>query len=288
MSLKKYIKALLIYGIVMSIFIILSLTLGLSERESHGYLMFSPFDSSGLDTIYAILMITIASIIGALIFGYILGPLFLLAHKKIIGRKMIYGIQERPEPKIFKKYFLMSLFPSLMAINFALIYCFDPSIQRIVVLNPQDKMAAMFTFIGLLAIMTGIAFGAFSPVWFLLDSGIVYTNKEKVKDTAHPIEVRSVGGWYIYLLKGYAGISVILSFYTFFISIYAIIGPSNLFVGMNIMFLIFFPIMPLFVAILTIPALVLLDITRSNRKKFILKFASKLGIKEPLKDPFAE
>jgi hypothetical protein len=230
-------------------------------------------------------MISLASIIGGVLIGYLLGPLFMLAHKKIIGRKMIYGIQNKPKPEIFKDIFLKGFFPSLMAMNFALLFAFDPAIQRIAINNSEDAIAPMLTFNVLLALMIGISMGLFSPVWFLLDAGIVYSNKEKVKDTSYPTEVRSVGGWFMPLLKGYAGISVILSFYTFFLLIYNIIGPAEVMKGMNLMFLILYPILPFVITIVIIPAFIVLDLTYNHRKKFILKQAKKLGINGPLQDP---
>ena len=56
--------------------------------------------------------------------------------------------------------------------------------------------------------------------------------------------------------------------------------------GMNIMFIVFYPTLPIVITILSFPALILLDITHNHRKKYILKIAEKLGISGPLADPF--
>ena len=69
----------------------------------------------------------VGALIGILL-GFLLTPLFLIVHKKIIGRNLIYGIQERPEPEKFKGTF-KAFFPALMALNFALIYVFNPTVQ---------------------------------------------------------------------------------------------------------------------------------------------------------------
>ena len=118
-------------------------------------------------------------------------------------------------------------------------FAFTSWVQKIAVNSSGDEQVAMVTLLALLALMTGISMGIFSSVWFLLDAGIVYTNKEKVKDLAQPTEVRSVGGWYNYLLKGYAGISVILSFYAFFWYMFEVMEIAKGVQGMSIMFIVF-------------------------------------------------
>ena len=164
-------------------------------------------------------------------------------------------------------------------------FAFSAAIQRIAVNDTNSEESAMVTLLALLALMTGVSMGIFSSAWFLLDAGIVYTNKEKVKDTAHPTEVRSVGGWYNYLLKGYAGISVILSFYSFFWYMFEVMEIAKGIEGMTIMFIVFYPTLPLVISILCFPALILLDLTHNHRKKYILKIAEKLKISGPLEDP---
>jgi len=286
MTLKKYIKPLTIYIILNLILLVLVLIVGTDlEAVGPNWIRFSPTNNSAHDIIYMFVMITICAIIGGVFVGYVLGPLYLYAHKKIIGRKMIYGLQDKEKPEKFKKYFLKGLFPALMAINFALMFAFTSWVQRIAINNSIEEEAAMLTLLALLALMTGISMGIFSSVWFLLDAGIVYTNKEKVKDLAQPTEVRSVGGWYNYLLKGYAGISVILSFYAFFWYMFEVMEIAKGVEGMNIMFIVFYPTLPIVITILSFPALILLDITHNHRKKYILKIAEKIGISGPLADP---
>ena len=53
----------------------------------------------------------ISALLGSLIEGYLLAPTFLFIHKKIFGSKLLYGIQERPESKTFKKV-LRGYFPA--------------------------------------------------------------------------------------------------------------------------------------------------------------------------------
>jgi len=220
-------------------------------------------------------------IIGALIgvlSGFLLTPLFLIVHKKIIGRKMIYEIQERPEPEKFKGY-LKAFFPALMALNFALIFVFNPTITGFLGITTNPGFTWVLVSLFMLLIVTyGIAMVLFSPAWFLSDAGIVYTNKEKVRNTTNPIEIRSVGGWYMGFMKGYAGISVIITFYSFVVELLNQITPDQFHFSIP-MFLL---LLPLLLSLWATPAVLLFELTREKRRKFVWKWANKLDITKDL------
>ena len=72
-------------------------------------------DSIGGFIVFTYLFLILASIIGGLFTGYILGPFFLFVHKKIIGMKMEYGLQDKNQSdklKIFVKCFFPVTFRS--------------------------------------------------------------------------------------------------------------------------------------------------------------------------------
>lgn len=280
MNLSKYRNLTIIYGLFLLILIFMFLILGeIMEGSSQPFLNLVPFGTGGT-SIYLCIMVGIGSIIGAVFVGFIFGPIFLFVHKKIIGSKMIYGLQDRPQEIKLKGTFLKLLFPALFTVNLCLMFYDNSFIARILILPQvlEDQADPSFlVFSGLLPFMAGLSAGIFSPVWFLLDGGIVYTNKEKVKDRSDPIEMRSVGGWYMYLLKGYAGITVILNYYTFL---------TNLFTGQDaptgILLYLLWPIMPFLIVLFTIPCIIALDITFEKRRKFIQKWAGKIGITSSL------
>ncbi len=273
MTLKKYIKPILIFAVIYFL-----ITAGFMATASlPGFLSAFPIDSLGIQFLYIFTMIWVSAIIGGVLFGYILGPFFLIVHKKVIGRKMVYGVQNLmdPNPDKFKKL-LQGLFPALMALNFALMFSNNPAISQFLFGEnynpnaPEVGVTLILTLLALLPIMTGVSCALFSPVWFLTDAGIVYSNKEKTKIKRLPLEVRSVGGWYLYLLKGYAGISVLFSFYNLLVLYFSTEEISG-----NI---VLFPALPLLIAIFIIPTAVILDITTEKRKAFLLKYAKKIGI----------
>lgn len=232
-----------------------------------------PVNSMGFQMAILFWSYIIGAIIGVLL-GFALTPLFLIIHKKIIGRKLIYGIQERPEPEKFKGTF-KAFFPALMGLNFALLFVFNPTVQDFlrITTDPGFRWAIISLFM-LLIVTFGVAMALFSPIWFLLDAGIVFTNKEKVRNTTNPIVTRSVGGWYMGFLKGYAGISVIIAFYTFVVNLLDQIPLDQFHFSIPLILLL----LPFLLSIWSIPAVLLFEFTRERRRKFVWKWANKLDI----------
>ncbi len=277
---NKYTKPIIII-IAITIFLPIGLLVGMRNEE--GILNLIP-GSMGLHAALLIWMIPLFAILGALM-GYLTAPLFLFLHKTFIGRKQRYGIDVRPkdeEKQIKKKhkkkfeYTFRGFFPALMGMNFALSFVFNAALTSLLLadINIQTGYPIAMLFV-MISVTNGIAFALFSGVWFLTDAGLVYTNREKVRGKNEPIEVKSVGGWFQNILKGYAGISVILSFITFVGIMFELYG-SQLHFSM-VMFLVPFPIL---IALWSLPAVLILDKTQKKRKKYVLKFAKKLDIME--------
>ncbi len=205
---------------------------------------------------------------------------------------MSYGIQDNRESPNFKSIF-KGIFPALMAINFSLMFALNPTIANAVVavvdVGEMPSVILIIAFVVILTITNIAAWALFSPVWFLSDSGIVYSNQERVeaKQLENPIIGRSVGGWYMYILKGYAGIAVIFSYYQL-ISTYIpeFKGGSDL-IALLINLILLLPLM-FFLSIAAIPAFILLDITKKHRIKYVRKWAEKFGISKKVEIVFQE
>lgn len=284
---SKYKKQIIII-IILAIFFVFNIIGGIIQtiiqaQQMEGWVYITPLlpiKNVNL-LIPVVLFITIfANIIGGVIMGYILGPLSLYVHKKIIGKKLIYGVQERPKINVFKGT-LKGFFPTLMAFGLALWLIEHKDIAKLFVDESilQSEGGYFYGIFVIIMITSGIAMGLFSSVWFLFDSGIVYSNIEKVKLSTKPIEVRSVGGLFQNFLKGYTGISVILTFYTFMIwEVFSVEMESF----QKILTPILILFIPIIFSILALPAIVILDKTLDKRKNYMLKFAKKLGIVETM------
>jgi len=288
MGISKYKKSLYLVGGLSALIIIIFLFLE-PIRGDQDFSQFIP-GKGFIETILLLVFIwPIGAIIGGFLFGYILSPLFLFIHKKTIGLTMDYGIQENLKSQKFKSMY-KGIFPALLAINLSLMFALDNNIANEVVYNIGDisnmpSTVYIIAFLIILSITIIIAMGLFSPVWFLNDAGIVYSNQEKVrkKQLEQPIIGRTVGGWYMHLMKGYAGIAVIFSYYQL-ISIFLneMSGPMiipNIILFLPMMFLI---------SIAAIPAFILLDLTKEHRNRYIRKWAEKFGITKKVAISFQE
>ena len=198
---------------------------------------------------------------------------------------MIYGLEERPHTDKFKGYTIKALWPALLSINLAVTFALNTTIQVLVTSIPDitsdPGRAAWSAFIALLPITTGISLTIFSPVLHLIDSGIIYHNKEKIRIIMDSTEVRNIGNWYNTLLKGYAGISVILTYYSFIEKMigHMITNPNIINGYVSAFILVIYPVVIIF---LIVPTIIVLDITHKKRKSYILKKVQKFQIDKPI------
>lgn len=281
MTFSKYLKPLILFIVSL---IVVFLILFIALRRTPGFILFFP-TSMPIDSLIINLLTTLSAIIFGYVFGYLLGPLFVYVHKKTIGRKMVYGIEEKPEAKKFKGYFSKALWPALLSINIALIFVNVPFVRDLFTSIPRSELryprALWATFIALLPVTTAVSLIVFSPILHLIDSGIIYHNKDKTRDTFDSTEVRNIGNWYNTLLKGYAGIAVFYNYYSFFYNLILFMedNPDTVSGIASIFTLVIYPIL---VTILIIPTIIILDMSREKRRTYLLKQTKKFHIEQPM------
>ncbi len=228
------------------------------------------------------IFIIISPIVGLFI-GYFFTPLFLFIHKKTIGRKLEYFIQEKEKSEKIKIRYTKLLFPALLAVNLALLMANSTYLNKLFLSeNGYSSYESSFftTFILLtiyLSITVGISIAVFTPTYFLLSAGIVFTNFEKVKYSNDPIEVRGVGTWYLFLLKGYAGIGTIFNLYILIMESSSGVTSVVATIG-----LIFGALSPILISFLFIPIISFIETNSGKRKGYILTSAKKMGITRSL------
>ncbi len=289
MTYSKYLKPLIIFIFsIVTVFIINFVIIG----GAPGFMLILS-TSMPVDSLILNILTVFSAIIFGYLFGYILGPLFIFIHKKTVGRKMVYGIEEKPLTKKFKGYFSKALWPALFSINIALILANYPFVTDLITSIPGDiqnpipgqgifgPLAPWATFIAILPITTAVSLIVFSPVLHLIDSGIIYHNKDKTRDSYDSTEVRNIGNWFNTLLKGYAGIAVFYNYFSFFSNmIELMVASPDLTSGIaSIITLVIYPIL---ITILIIPSLIILDITREKRRTYLIKKVKKFQIEQPM------
>ena len=278
MKYKKELICIIIY------FIFCSVPLLALQQEDSAFAKILPGATAGTQGFFIFLLISFLPLIFSALLGVVFAIAYLFLHKRFIGRKMIYGIIERDVPKK-SKVIMRGVFPTLATLNFALI--FTPYLQEVILLESvfinRPGQVYFLTFAILCIFTAAPSAGLFSGAWFLNDAGIGYSNKEKVRDTGEFIEFRSVGGWFHQFLKGYAGIGVIFSFYeliSVFINSAAETYGANI-SGLIMLLLIVLPL-PLYGTLAMIPTLIINDLLREKRIKFMLNQAKRMGITEEL------
>lgn len=294
MKYRKPIFLIIIYYLFIPIMLIWERFFALKRANIPGYWSFFPFNNNYLDQlIFIYLLLPIVAIILALFFSYLLAPLLLSVHKIFIGNKKIYGIEEYflKEDKKFNKNF-RGFYPSLMAINFSF---YLTSYLWIILMNKAFSknedwiaMGPYLCFSQLMLFTLGPSLGLFMATWLLDEAGIVYSNKSKNDPNKTATEIQSIGTWYRRLFTFYAGISVIFTFYSFWLLWMGrnynpnlpLYHPSLVWNFMNII------VAPFFYAFACLPTIIILDKMKEGNKRFIRNIAKKFGIREKVEISF--
>lgn len=275
----KYSLAI-IYMVPLAILMVL---LPIINAEDASY-TFLPGTTDGIQLFVLFLAAILVSIIVGTVLGYISAPVYLYLYKVINRRAMIYGIEERPQSDEFRTKF-RGFFPGLMAINIGLVmapFLMDIVLNSDILLTRSAASNLFMTVVGLLMFTLGPSVGLFAGAWFLKDTGIVCCNNEKVKDTEELIEVKSVGGWFLRIFEGYAGIGVLFSYAVIMINFLGILGLELV----DYLSIVLAVLAPVLIVMGLIPTQIILDMLKKHRKRYILKMAESMGIKEIVKLDF--
>jgi hypothetical protein len=276
MQISYYKKPILVFLITFLVGILIFI---LFPPNSTPYTILIPIDDATIEILMLLIIYPISGLLGSFLIGYILVPIILSIHVKIWGRKLEYGFIETNKPEKFKKTF-NGFFPILLAVNLALILASNQDLMKLII-YPDHQVTEGVNSIGVIFLLmytVGISMGIFSAIWMINDAGVVYSNKKKVERTDKPFEIRSVGNFIKSLLKGYAGLSVIVSFinYIFFYMI-TFGNYEELIVNTFIQILI-----PIALACFNAISIMFLDISKETNIKYVRYFGKKLGIVDEL------
>jgi hypothetical protein len=275
-----FVLVLIALGFIGSLIVVFIVGGEYNPSESLDLSPLLPLNDFSLEFPLSMLITMFICILGSLLFGFIFGPVLLYFHKILLGRKLIYGIQENFRTKKFKETF-RGFFPMLMAVNFALMIFQERELTLLFIDESQVQEPGagyIYAIFVLVMVISGGTMGIFSATWFLMDSGIVYVKKIK-KRKNNPIEVRSVGGSYSTLLKGYSSISTVIAFYLFtFQQIFSAVPKEMLFDWFIILLIIGLVLLPFFLSLLALPAIIILDMIFSKREHYMQRVAKKMGI----------
>ena len=272
MRFSYYKKPILVFSITLLVGILIFI---LFPPDSTPYTILIPIDDATIEILMLLIIYPVSGLIGAFLIGYILIPLIMLIHVKIWGRKLEYGFIKTKKPEKFKKTF-KAFFPILLAVNLALILASNQDLMKVII-YPDHQVTEGVNSIGvtfLLMYTVGISMGIFSAIWMINDAGVVYSNRKKIERTGDAFEIRSVGNFIKSLLKGYAGLSVIVSFVNYIFFYVITFGKyEGLLVNTFIQILI-----PIALTCFNAISIMFLDIAEEKNVKYVKFFAKKLGI----------
>jgi len=272
-AMNKVIKILICVITYLFFAILMSLA---SSNSGPALFTYIPIPGAVTGILILFVLVIISASVGVLV-GTLLSDLFLTIHHKFLGKKLDYSIQEIPNPN-YETTIMSALFPTLLGISVGISICKNSTVQNLILTDyartaPEMFSADLMTSIGVLPITIFLGFLIFVPIWVILKSGIVFSNRPKKENKGLPVETMSVGTWFVYLLKGYAGLGALMGFISFTSD--ALADASS-----DALSLALFFIMPFFVFAFTMPALLLYEQIQKGRVKSLLKTARKLKISD--------
>ena len=269
-------KVIKILFCVITYFIFAVLMSFASTNTGDALFTYIPIPGAVTGVLILFVIVIITAVVGVLI-GTLLSDLLLTIHHKFLGKKLDYSIQEIPSPN-YETTIMTALFPTLLGISVGISICKNSTLQNLVLTEYARTATGMFspdlmTSIGVLPLTVFLGFLIFVPIWIILKSGIVFSNKPKVEKKGLPVETMSVGTWFIYLLKGYAGFGALTGFISFTSD--ALASETS-----DPLSLVLFYLIPLLVLAFTMPALLLYEQLQKGRVESLHETARKLGISD--------
>ncbi|MFX1565664.1 MAG: hypothetical protein ACFFCH_06725 [Promethearchaeota archaeon] len=255
------------------------------------------------DQILNNLLMPVLIIIGGLLGALLLVPLYLGVHRLIYKRSRNYAfINHEVQPSLgrwLRRGILPTLFAVYVSITLANIMVdtlgldfltsvfassIDPFVEDVITLKIM-----LWGFTGLIAVF--ICCALVVPTWFLDDAGLLTSNVR----IENPLEadpnqlpnISGVGSWLARLLKGYAGIAVILLYITMLTESIILSWQYFLLFGFAelpylIVNLLMFPLYPVIILFLCLPLLMILDYGVQLRKRFVLRIGEWMGIEKQI------
>lgn len=248
------------------------------------------------DGVLSALFVPLMIFMGGLVGGYLLTPIYLEVHHILYRKSRFYGFIERTTKPSIGRWLRRGILPALFAIHIGLFLAQITVVQQ-AVLNPdfflfEHELTLLGLTWGYTALIASfVTILVVVPTWFLDDSGLVVANINleamKLSESDELPNITGVGHWLARLLKGYAGIAVLITY--FMLVSQAIIlgwtavitfGPQEL--PFFISTIITLPLGPVYQVLLTLPLLMVLDVISERRRRYVLRFAERKGISTTL------
>ncbi len=224
------------------------------------------------DVIISILIPYVFLII-MLILGPIIAPVFVRLHKLIKLNKYEYFINKSNKKRSGFRILTRAIFPGMLAVNIAIYIALYSDLNALIYYEGADSSKIPIV-IEYASIIFGIPIASLIiiPLWMIESSGLISSKKVELYNRPISPDIESVGQFYIKLLKGFIGISFVVSYslilYEYFIHTSGIEA--------SILLIIF--IDPVLIILFSLPIALIIEIRKDKIDKKIIKSLAKLKI----------
>ena len=145
-----------------------------------------------------------------LLLGPVIALILIRLHKILKLKKYDYFVVKSEKKLSGIRILLRSIFPGLLAINIAMYISFSSTLSSYIYYDPENIGAT----IEYAAVIVGIPVASLLvlPLWILQSLGLMCSkNVELYKRPVTP-DIEGVGQFYFKMLKGYVGISTVISY----------------------------------------------------------------------------
>lgn len=130
-------------------------------------------------------------------FAYTFSPIFLRIYVARFKSIQNFYIENVTRPKDWKLDFKRLIYPALFSLNTGLIISEISSVRQLILTPTMFEsgtfMTQILVLMPVLAITSIVANILFASLYFLMDSGIISTNIDKMKDSSHNTDIHNIG-----------------------------------------------------------------------------------------------
>jgi len=269
---KRYIMPLIVSVIFIIVAVILSF-FPLMNKSTVNIDLIPILPGGVISDVIISILIPYVFLIIMLILGPIIAPVFVRLHKLIKLNKYEYFINKSNKKRSGFRILTRAIFPGMLAVNIAIYIALYSDLNALIYYEGADSSKIPMV-IEYASIIFGIPIASLIiiPLWMIESSGLISSKKVELYNRPISPDIESVGQFYIKLLKGFIGISFVVSYslilYEYFIHTSGIEA--------SILLIIF--IDPVLIILFSLPIALIIEIRKDKIDKKIIKSLAKLKI----------
>ena len=206
--------------------------------------------------------------------GPIIAPGFVKLHKLIKLNKYDYFITTTDKKRSGVRILARSILPGMLAVNIAIYITLYGGINNIILIDGSlpNNIPSVIEYA---SILIGIPIASFIiiPLWMIQTSGLM--GSKRMESYNHPVspDIESVPQFYIKLLKGFAGISFIITYSLILYQYFTTADFSGSYSPILVVFLD-----PILIILYSLPIALIMELREEKIKAKMQKYLEKMKI----------